>query len=235
MKTFSLKTFSLKTLILSTCCILLFNNCSNDEPEKNKLNDNNSFIVNSKLSLDEIKDVYNNIIKIDDTDEQVLAASTLSPEEKLALWEYKLQNFKSNNNLNQAQNDFVNELLSVLTEKHFVAGSAERTEFLNNLSSNYMSRARDLFGQNEGWYLLTKVENINHRIDRFNNNNGSINVESGGIRACNCEPNDTCARINSVSVWGIGWEYGRCGGGCYVREYFWGLWESDDTGRCNYN
>lgn len=216
----------------SICLTIFFNSCDNEINEQESGLKSNS--VSARMCQNEIAALYQTIIAKVDVDDQILAASTLSSEDKYSLWIHKLDEFSGKNSLSSEQNLFIENLKSELNEDLFLENSDARNRFIDERSSILMESAKDLFGDNEGWYLLTKVENINHRIDRFNNGFTINNEEGGVLRACNCAGDSGCRRITGVSIVGFSWEYGTCGGSCYAREYFWGLWESDDDGRCRY-
>jgi len=227
-----------KKIVLSFI-VFGFISCSNDDsniPKQSNFFNSSSNSNVQRMSSAEIEDTFNKIVSLNDTNEQILAASTLSPEDKLSLWIYKLENFKENNSLTSEQINFINSLISELNQNLFDEKSNLRIEFLQNRSDEIMQNAKNLFGEKEGWYLLTKVENINHRIARINALN-EIEKEgdmSKALRSCTCESSSECVRVTGISVWWVSWEYGTCGGNCYTRTYFFGLWESDNTGRCKY-
>lgn len=231
-----MKNFIYKRGILMFCLTLLFsfNSCSNDGTSNDELGNSNTTNVTARQSAEEIVQTYNSIIEINDTGEQRLVASALSSEDKFSLWQYKLDNFKNNNNLSVAQINFINDLKRDLTELVFVENSDARKEFILNKKNEYMTNAKLLFGENEGRYLLTKVENINHRIEKITADNNRV-VSGGPIRKCDCESNSECWRLTGVSVWGLSWEYGNCSNNtCTVEVYLFGLWESSNIGRCTY-
>ncbi|MGV9003022.1 bacteriocin fulvocin C-related protein [Flavobacterium sp.] len=232
-----MKNLFFKTRFLFLSFLIL--SCSKDNPNDQQTVDvNYDHNIHQRLSNVGIEEIFNKIVELDDTNEQILAASTLAAEDKLSLWQYKLNNFKSKNDLHEIQITYIDELLSKLKVEYFIEGSNERKEFLENMSKIYMLKAKSLFGENEGWYLLTKVENINNRIDKLNLNS-EIPVDENlarGIKTCTCVSDSECVRLTGASVWGLSWEYGTCGGSaCYVQTYFFGLWESDNNGRCIYN
>jgi hypothetical protein len=177
------------------------------------------------------EDIYYDIIENEDVFLQKQIASSYSAEEILRIWQIKLNVFKRENLLNSDQILLIDELLSELTSAHFTEG-AVRDDFYNGRNDYYLSSAIDLFGENEGWYLLTHVENINHRVAHFQRLGFTL-VDT--IEPCNCSKDSHCRRINGVSLGGISWETGRCGGvTCYRPVYLFGLIESDNNARCSY-
>ncbi len=183
----------------------------------------------------EYQDIYNSIISLENTDDQRVAFTGLTPDERLGVMKLKFINFKENNTLNVEQSAFIDEIYKLLTVELLTEDHPESIHFIEEKSENYMERSKSLFGEDEGWYLLAHVENINQRIDILKQQGGGTN-EGGAIYACNCAKNSECKRITGFSIgftdFGLQWEYGRCGGTCYVKS-FW-IWESSNTGRCSY-
>jgi hypothetical protein len=216
----------LSILIILTCFLY---SCSDDSDIKNSTNSLNFTIKNNTCS------VYDSIASLDDTDDQLLVASALSPNEKMNLWQCKLDHFKNTNTLSTNQLDFINKLeLKLSNEEIFIENSKTRADFISTEKTALMNEAQTLFGQNEGWYLLTKVENITHRVAKLPY---TIEPMPGGgtIKACGCQKDSDCVRLTGISIWGVSWQYGTCpAGGCYVQTYFFGIWESDNIGRCKY-
>lgn len=229
-----MKTVIYKNGVLLMCLsfLIYLNSCSNEEVDNDKLETNNIEALESRLSLDEMDKLYNSIIQIQDLDEQRLVASALISEDKYSLWQCKLNNFISKNNLNVTQIQFINDLKADLKEEIFVENSIARKSFILNKKEFYMTKAKSLFGDKEGWYLLTKVENINHSLSKISAGGGGPG--GGPISACNCEDDGECVRLTGVSWVGLSWEYGTCANStCYVESYF-GIWESDNDGKCSY-
>ena len=105
-----------------------------------------------------------------------------------------------------------------------------------------MSKSMQLFGENLGYYLLTKFENTNQTLDKLDINNDKVNISIMGpeqaISACDCTKDSNCRRLTGVSIWGFSWENGRCSeDSCYretVHVFGYTLWESSDNGKCEY-
>ncbi len=208
----------------------IFASCSDD----NQTN-TNAPSSNFRMSNQDIERTFKDIISIDDTSEQLFIASALAPDDKLALWQYKFENFKSNNDLNAQQANFIEELQSVLSEQILTTGSPERNAFLRDKSEWYLNQAKHLFGENEGWYLLTKVENINNRIDRINGTTSGKPSSPSGIKKCECEKDSECKRLTGIGLWGLEWENGSCSNKtCVIQDWFFGFIESDNDARCVY-
>lgn len=207
--------------------------CETDSTQDDLTNHNlKSDIV--KRTVSEYKQLYDSIVALD-VDDQMLVFSTLKPDERHLIWNIKLDNFISDNNLNDEQKLFVQELRESLKVEYFTdEDNQAKTDFINNKRDYFINKSKALFGDNEGRYFLTKIENINHAINKLpNRDEGS----KGPLRACNCESSSECYRVTGVSWVGISWEYGNCGnGGCYVPVYNFLVFscESDNTGRCAY-
>lgn len=193
---------------------------------------------NAKLSSS-AKLNYKTIIDLNNTKSQNLATYSLNPTEINEIWQLKLENFEKNNKLNSRQQDFISKLKSVINSELFTQNSDYRKYFLQNEKDKFMIEAKKLFGENEGWYLLTKIENINQRFEKNKllkeNENSRLPGGPGGeIRACDCDNTPDCKRITGLGWISISWEYGTCSNStCYV-ETFLGIWESDNDGRCVY-
>lgn len=187
-------------------------------------------VLSSEITARSISSLYDSIARLEDTEDQLLIASTLTPKQKMDMWQIKLSNFEQNNSLTQQQTDFIEGLkLALQNESLFDERSPERASFP---AGTYLENAKSLFGVEAGGYLLTRVENINHRLEKIAESGA---IERGPVRSCTCESDGECYRITGVELWGVQWEYGTCpSGGCYVRTYFFGLWESSNTGRCKY-
>lgn len=232
-----MKNFIYKRGILMICLTLLYSfySCSNDETSNDELGNSNTTNITARQSAEEIAKTYTSIIEINDLSDQTLIASALSSEDKFSLWQYKLDNFKNNNNLNIEQINFINHLKIDLNENVFVENSVAKNEFILNKKDTYMTNAKLLFGEKEGEYLLTKVENINHRIERIVTGNNRLDSGIGGpIKNCNCENDSECWRWTGVSVWGLSWEYGTCSNVTCYQEVYLFVWHSNNDGRCTY-
>lgn len=192
-----------------------------------KIIDNNSI---ESSSTSDIQNLYYNIIENENTYDQLLIASALTPDEMYQMWGAKIDDYKANNQLNVNQMIFLENIENELSPAVFVENSSEREAFDFDKK---MTEAQNIFGVNEGWYLLSKVENINHRISRL-----SLSLDEPSdepIRSCECSKNNDCIRLTGISVWGISWEYGVCNSGnCYVQTYLFGLFVSTNKGRCKY-
>lgn len=182
----------------------------------------------------EMSSLYYDIIKNEDTNKQLLIASSLDPLQMYNLWMVKIEDYKRNNNLNREQELFLNSLKRELTPQHFVRKSKERMSFDFD---EKLRVSQELFGYNEGWYFLSKVENINHRLSMLRDSNSDTNnkIADDTIEPCGCTSNSDCTRIVGVALWGASWEYGECSDSkCYRETYLWGLFESKDNKRCVY-
>lgn len=213
---------------------MFFLSCDNesiiDNETKESISLKEKSITSSKKNVP--SNLYYEIVDLDDTTEQLLVASSLSPENMYDLWLIKIADFKENNNLNKNQIEFLTNFERELSPKIF-NDSPERKKF--DISQK-MTLAKKLFGENEGWYFLTKVENINHRIEKIKtNNNAKYDTGGGTIEACDCTKNSDCTRITGIGIDGVSWEYGTCSGeSCYRETYFFGMFESSDNTRCVY-
>jgi Tfp pilus assembly protein PilP len=217
-----------KLIYLATFLILVA--CSNENDE----------IVNSKTyNSSSAKSSYKTIIDLNSTKSQSLATYSLNPNEINDIWHLKLENFEKNNTLKTKQKDFINKLKVEINSELFVKNSSHRNDFLSNKKDILMIEAKALFGENEGWYLLTKIENINQRFEKnkVNKKNESASFarwEDDPVRACDCDNTPDCKRITGFGPFSLSWEYGTCTtSNCYVPTYL-GLWESDNDGKCKY-
>lgn len=215
---------------LGVLLIVLFS-CENQDIEKNDEDLLTNIPTFNTISSTNGTSLYDEIVKLEDTNEQMLVASALSPQEIYELWIAKIDNYKVNNRTTNLQLEFFDHLESFLEPNVFIENSTER----NNIDrGNVYSKAILAFGEDEADYFLNNVENINHRIAYFS---GSYNsgIKNPIIQACNCNKDGNCKRITGVSVGGISWEYGECNhGGCYKETYLFGWIESSNTGRCQY-
>lgn len=231
-------------LIVLFSILLTTFSCDNDSlsTENNDLRNTNNFKIDKKIKPEDIL-LYNSIIELN-FDEQRVALTTLNPNQRYNIWLLKLQNFKENNLLNKNQLNLINDLQSDLNEKLFTNNDEKNKEkliFLNEKRDFYLNKAIELFGKNEGIYLLTKIENINQTIikikDKIKTDKVTQNSSNSknAVRSCNCEKDRECIRLTGVGLDGFSWEWGTCtNSNCYVQVYF-GLWESDNIGRCIYN
>lgn len=222
----------ISTLLLASLLLTAIISCEKDNLETSENKTKNSIEIFNRTSQENL-DFYDSIVALD-TEDQKLVFATLSPKERNEIWHIKLKNFKDKNLLNNDQITFIDELSSELNENLFTnkdIQNSEKLDFIKNRKDYFFNKAKNLFGENEGWYLLTKIENINHAISKLDK------LPSGGggpIRSCECEKSRECTRLTGISLDGLSWEYGNCSnGGCYVQVYF-GIWESDNTGRCSY-
>lgn len=215
--------------IFGALLVLLFS-CENPEIEMSESSSTtNTSTINTISSSNSIS-LYDEIVKLEDVNEQILVASALSPQEMYELWLVKIDNYKANNRTTNLQLEFFDQLKSILEPNVFIENSAER----NNIDKeNLYTKAVLAFGEDEADYFLNNVENINHRIAYFAS--GKVLSNPKIIEACNCNKNGNCKRITGISVVGISWEYGECMlGDCYRETYFFRLIESSNTGRCKY-
>ena len=127
----------------------------------------------------EYQDIYNSIISLENTDDQRVAFTGLTPDERLGVMKLKFINFKENNTLNVEQSAFIDEIYKLLTVELLTEDHPESIHFIEEKSENYMERSKSLFGEDEGWYLLAHVENINQRIDILKQQGGGTN--EGGL------------------------------------------------------
>lgn len=179
--------------------------------------------------------LYDEILTVDDLNEQKIVLSTFDSETQSALWQIKLDNFVENNDLNETQLEVIDELKSVMTPDNFTKIKNNNNTSLKQSMEILRRKVINSFDENVGWYLLTKFENINQTLAKIEKIYNTTNAaRKSALRACSCEPNDSCARLTGATIWGLSWEYGDCGGDCYVERYWFGLYESDNTGRCSY-
>lgn len=215
----------MKTLKLMVITAFLFISCDNE---------NQDYVDQSDKSMVkeiEFERLFYKITSYDDTDEQMLIASALTPEEMVGLWKIKIVDFKENNPINENQMSFLNKLEKTLNEELF-----KDSEYRNNFSfQNLLVEAQTLFGVNEGEYFLSKVENINQRIAKIKSSSLYRVDPSETIESCNCTKSSNCKRITSIGLDGVGWEYGTCSGStCYRETYLFGLIESSNNKKCVY-
>lgn len=139
-----------------------------------------------------IMSLYDEIVALDDTTEQLIVASALSPEEIYQLWLTKIDDYKENNEVNAEQLTFLTNLENSFSPEVFQEGEIRDAFDFNGK----LLEAQDIFGENEGWYLLNRVENINHRVSRILE---TSEVQGNPIEACECNKNSNCRRITGVS------------------------------------
>lgn len=212
---------------------MFFISCENVDSFENSENafDSKSVVTSTFNSTSNINDLYYQIVELEDTREQMLVASALTAAEMYEMWFVKIDDYKSNNDLNTDQLAFLTNLESILEPNLFIEDSAERENFD---FEDLMVEAKNVFGENEGEYFLSKVENINHRIAHFYS--GVIIADPNPtIEACDCNKNSNCTRLTGISIWGLSWEYGTCSTStCYRETYLFGLIESSNNKRCTY-
>lgn len=209
--------------------LISLSSCSNDNDGTAKSNSKN-YLTKKSISN------YENIINLDKTSSQKLATYSLNPTEINEIWQLKLDNFLENNELNSVQQNFILKLKSEINSNLFVKNNAYRNSFLLNKKDKYMEEAKSLFGENEGWYLLTKIENINQRFEKNKliKNSQSDKVGDDPIKSCDCDNTRDCKRLTGIGIWSISWEYGECKNkSCYISSFL-GIWESDNDGLCEY-
>lgn len=161
----------MKKVFFIVCASVFFLSCDNEnlETNSNSLKYKNSDIFARTNS--ENLEFYDSIVA-QETEDQKLIFSSLTAQDRYTLWLIKLDNFKSNNELNSYQSSFIDELISELRVEMFTDNSdlnSVKLNFINQRKDYYLNRAKALFGENEGWYLLTKIENINHAIAKIGN------------------------------------------------------------------
>lgn len=228
---------SILSALFLTFGATMFWSCSNEDEGQSS----SAFVKREMSDWSEFLEIYNSIISLENTSDQKLAFAVLTPNERLGVMKLKFINFRDNNTLNEEQLAFVNEVYDLLRVELFTENHSERIHFIEEESENYMERSKSLFGEDEGWYLLAQVENINQRIDILNSGGVYNTSQSDGnppISACDCAKSSECKRITGVAIglrqFSLEWEYGTCPyGDCYVRSFF-GLWESSNNGRCSY-
>lgn len=188
-------------------------------------NSTSSFMSKTKSS----SELYYEIIEITDLTEQILVVSALPPKQILELWKIKIEDFKSTSTLNNTQLQFLVNLESDLKVELFIENSTYRNSFDFD---GKMAIAKNIFGLNEGQFLLTNVENIQHRSVR----QPLELIDSGPnqtIESCSCTKNSDCTRLTGISLDGFSWEYGSCEAStCYRQSFLW--WESKNNQTCKY-
>ena len=208
------------------------------EEEIYENNNDISQTTNENTISKEHQELYNNIISINNLSEQRIILSSFKSKTQSVLWQIKLDNFIENNpNLTNKQLNLIIDLKKIMTPDNF--DKAKNKDLDLEKKIEYLKfKITEAFQDNVGWYLLNKFENINQTLKKLDEkkqiNSNSRVEEDTNIRACNCGPHDSCARITGLSLSGISWEYGNCGGICYSQTFLFGLWESDNTGRCFY-
>lgn len=219
--------------------LLFLISCDNQDTEAYQeleihLVSSNDDIISNSFKRSDINSLYESIVKIEDTKEQMLVASALTKEEMYGLWLAKIQDYKDNNAMNSNKQLFFQYLMSVLDPELFVENSEIRQGLDRDKLYFFAERA---FGIDEADYFLNNVENINHRIAYFNSSyDTTLNPpKSNVVEACECNKDGNCKRITGVSYLGISWEYGSCiNETCYRKEYLFGFYKSSNTGRCQY-
>lgn len=210
----------MKKTFLTLIILLFISSCE-------RTSDNN-------LNVSDIKNnsLFEKITKLDNTLEQEIVATSLNPNEIHKLWLAKIDNYLDNNIVTTDQKNFLEKLKRDLKPSLFVANSEYRNSF--DFSQREIE-AKKVFGENEGYYFLTKVENINQRIEKIKNNetNNREAEPDPVIEACNCVKSSECSRIVGIGLDGISWENGTCNAGtCYRKSFLW--WESDNNRICVY-
>lgn len=219
MKNLSIFTFILfSTLILSSC--------------------ENELSHYSTKSKNDFSELYNNILDIDNLNQQLYVANSLSATEKYNLWQLKLNNFLFENDLNNDQIDFIKKLKDIIKPDLFIDKN-NREAFNENFKNRLLDESKQLFGNELGTYLLRKFENSNQTLAKLDKKSKSISKTGfAPVSACDCSGDSECTRLTGISIFGLSWEYGECGGDDCYREstHFLGftLWESSDNGMCEY-
>lgn len=226
---------------------LLFLSCSNDQ-EFSSLETNNK-IENFKVKArtNEIILLYEKIISEDDLVTQKAIVSSFDFETQASLFLLKFDDFKKNNNLNDEQTKFIDYIIEISTPNNLESVSKKTIEIID-LYNFLSSESIRLFGENEGWYLINRFENINQSIEKLKkNNNSSISLNNSLARSlsagtdCNCTSDSNCKRLTGFSIGpgglGLQWENGTCNnGGCDIKRYdfYFFIVESTDKGLCKY-
>lgn len=182
--------------------------------------------------------LYEEIVSIESLDEQLIVVNGLSSIEKYNMWQLKLDNFKSNNQLNDNQTQFIDKLKAEISLDLFEDESV-RTFFDKNQKESLMKESIQLFGIELGNYLLTKFENVNQTLDKLGYNESLETVKNfDAISSCDCTKDGDCYRLTGLGFDGLAWEYGVCSNDdCYketVHVFGYTLWESSDNGKCQY-
>lgn len=132
------------------------------------------------------------------------------------------------------------EVINKLKQNITVDNLEKRTtKKVQAIADALMLEVKQNFGNDLGYYLLSKFENSNQTIEKISQlDPEELSLKNQTVRACDCEADNECTRLTGVSIGpgglGLNWEYGKCGGTCYVETYFFGLWESSNTGRCSF-
>ncbi|QYJ68769.1 bacteriocin fulvocin C-related protein [Flavobacterium litorale] len=175
-----------KLKIVFTMALLgLLFSCSSDSNEIKTENTNSNYIPKSGDS-DGI--TFNDITEIEDLNDQILVASTLSPDGMRAMWQDKLENFLENNILSEEQYNYINDLKSEIDVTNiFIEDAEDRTNFLSERSPVIVSELIDLFGEAATTYLIRKIENVNQSVDRLTGGSGDpISQLPTLTQACSC-------------------------------------------------
>ena len=243
----------MKRLFYSTVAVLAFLlvgfssiSCSSDDLNSNETVEQNNLRI---LTQNELIELYDEIIREEDLNLQKQVISTFDFETQAALFQMKFNNFLSANQLNVEQIAFVNYLVSLSTAEIFEEARISPESFVE-LSNDIQLNAVTLFGENEGWYLVNRFENINQTIDKIALNH---NVSNSTLRRflsdntpyCECQTWAGCKRLTGVGITICGgagiqlnWEYGKCNnGGCTRAQWNLGVFTilSNDTGLCSYD
>lgn len=189
--------------------------------------DNSKDSIKTKTNLSD----FDQIVQIENIYDQITAASALSAEAKATLWQDKVQNYIANNVVTAPQLNYLNELKSHFSNKNvFIDGHPERINFMENESDFYIQQAKELFGESEGWYLLYRVENINHRIAALvGPGPWSDPPYPPSLTPCSCYIAGNCWIITKTTPNTWRFVEGKCiSGNCIMP--FWGPFRFD--GRC---
>lgn len=125
--------------------------------------------------------LYNSLVMLSQ-EQQKTVMTAFSPTERYEMWMIKLDDFMSSNNLNSEQYNLIMQLQKelhpdLLTDRDIK--SARKTAFISDRKNFYWNKAIELFGEDDGEFLLTHTENINHAIRKLSNKNSKV---TRGIR-----------------------------------------------------
>jgi len=228
-------------LILSLILISLF---FNQSCVKQDNLDDSSFQIGMKSSIEnDYQNLYYKIIKVD-IDHQKQVVNSFDYKTQSILFKLKLDNYASNNKLNNKQKQALKKWKSFLTPDNLKKVREKKDKVLSNKIRILKTEILNSFEKNVGWYLINKFENTNQTLAKIKlkksnselntgepNTNGTKNI----IRDCDCTKDSNCIRVTGISIWGISWEHGRCTQKtCYSGSGFLGLFENQNNGLCVY-
>lgn len=190
-----------KLLLTLIASVILFSSCSNNEA--NDLQNNES-----KIS---------SVLNETNYDTQKIMYQILSKENKLQIWEDKIDNMILNDDLNNDQIDLIKDLRSNLNAQIFDESENNdvREIFKNVYVKNFIKRAQFLF---EPGYFESNFYTLNNKVAPIGSQPGctcnKTSIYSCAGNTSDCQSSSSC----DTTADGCGFlTMFECNGKCYVR------------------